>query len=1174
MTYWSEAGSQSGAGSSLVPAANKATYYDAAGNVRRTVSNYSNLTAAGGTGTAATADQWYRYDQMNREVLAGGQLVGGEIVRGMAGTDYQYNAAGQRTRSIRSFAGHITILVSGGDILASRAEISDPEPNMAPPGGGYFITIDYTGQRRETYSYDAAGSLKTVRIAQTEAADDGFGEAIITEPTTDGPRKAEFWYDDLGRQTSQVEYLNNGDTNATAAWSRAVTATDSAGRPTTEVVYQRVGSDTFTYLTENQYGAGASYALGAVTWTRTIVLKNDYVYNSGNSNTTTTNTYDWYEGASLKTTNIVTNLTNYTTTYDYSRSGVLASAYIADGVPRTVTYTNDANGKVIARDESGTAPHERWYRFGGQQMGMVGNNGTTETDWKTSASTRQATSGTGAFRNGATAMSSYADFDQGATSYNSYSQGSTGGAYTAQGGENLSMVAANLWGDSSLWYKLAEANGLSGNAALAAGQSLRIPSGVSRSTYNASTFSPYNPADTLGDTMPTRAAPQQANKKKGCGIVGQIIMMAVATAITVLIPPSGIIANAIVGAAASFASQAVGVALGVQDKINLKGVAQSALTAGINSGGFTVDVGIASSMLSGALINAAAQGIGIVTGLQSKFDLASVAVAGVIAGVGHATTGELSRIGIKGNVNQGLSGAASAIAGASARALITGTSFGDNIMATLPDVIGSTIGRMAAGAIAKTSAAALEKRNVEESATANQRQVYEGELRLLKAFGLMPEPDAITLSPGARMLLEALPAPSPRGYVFVGKADPKDQSNLPNSERSNAVENSQIFVAGKSGYHQIDILMSAGKEGSYSLAEVANGLGAFNRKFYSDSGSSFSDHTLDYAKGLFDVAKQRGLPMQDLIAKVEVVSASGQYSEFSAVVSHLSDLEAQYVSDHPFEAAAWSFGRFSNGFLKAAVVAPLNFFGDLTVGTASDLSGQNLGGYSLSNVYAPAVLTFNYGADVLAGRTNIVRDTARTWDNAWDAGARIYDNVVSTYNQGGILAVGSRYSMELGELAGAFVGPKIFTSVRSAGAGSLIAAEGVGGIRTAEGIAYNGLTGPGPLGDAAFTFRSASYTQKVLDTDLVLYRAYGGNAGKLSPYWSRVEPAGPLQARLDSALLPEWNTATQTSIIRVPARTTIYEGAVAPQSTSRLFLPGGGNQVYIPKVNPKWLINK
>lgn len=168
-----------------------------------------------------------------------------------------------------------------------------------------------------------------------------------------------------------------------------------------------------------------------------------------------------------------------------------------------------------------------------------------------------------------------------------------------------------------------------------------------------------------------------------------------------------------------------------------------------------------------------------------------------------------------------------------------------------------------------------------------------------------------------------------------------------------------------------------------------------------------------------------------------------------------------------------------------------------------------------------------------------------------------------------------RISTGTGVVGEIITGVPLTVSAAGTGAAALRAAEAAGGIRTAEGIAYNGLTGPGPLGNAAFTFRSASYTQKTLDAELLLYRAYGGKAGKLSPYWSRVEPSGPLQARLDSALLPEWgNTASQISVIRVPARTTIYEGAVAPQSTSTLFLPGGGNQVYIPKVDPKWLVGR
>lgn len=50
-----------------------------------------------------------------------------------------------------------------------------------------------------------------------------------------------------------------------------------------------------------------------------------------------------------------------------------------------------------------------------------------------------------------------------------------------RGGESLASIAGDLWGDSSLWYKLAEANGLSAEAARAARRTHDIPAGVLRS---------------------------------------------------------------------------------------------------------------------------------------------------------------------------------------------------------------------------------------------------------------------------------------------------------------------------------------------------------------------------------------------------------------------------------------------------------------------------------------------------------------------------------------------------------------------------------------------------------------------------------------------------------------------------------------------------------------------
>ena len=133
--------------------------------------------------------------------------------------------------------------------------------------------------------------------------------------------------------------------------------------------------------------------------------------------------------------------------------------------------------------------------------------------------------------------------------------------------------------------------------------------------------------------------------------------------------------------------------------------------------------------------------------------------------------------------------------------------------------------------------------------------------------------------------------------------------------------------------------------------------------------------------------------------------------------------------------------------------------------------------------------------------------------------------------------------------------------------------------RTSAGSATNtiryGPTNPGPLDDAVVaTFRSGSYSEVVLDEATTLYRVYGGEAGQLGSYWSRTAPTGPMQAQIDLALNPEWgNLATDVASIRVPAGTTIFEGAAAAQSLpAGGTLLGGGSQVYIPRVNPDWLL--
>jgi hypothetical protein len=339
------------------------------------------------------------------------------------------------------------------------------------------------------------------------------------------------------------------------------------------------------------------------------------------------------------------------------------------GRSRTVNYATNLMGEVVKRWETasgtgGGAPAEYWYRYAGKEMGKVGNDGNLYNSYISSITQRQTQAGQGAFENGRQWGNPEADFGSRLEGISSYNQGSAAGTITARGGETLQAVAASLWGDSGLWYKLAQANGLSGDAALSAGQTLRIPAGVIRNTYNAATITPTDPADTLGDVNPT--SPQAAPpKKQKCGM-GQILLVVIAIVVVWKLAPhliakfatmagkAAVTAQSVVaamkagtliktvgataaiagsGAAAavgSIVSQSVGVATGIQEKFSWKDVGMAFISGGVGAG--MAGVGgssLGEAFVRGATSSAISQGIGVALGLQDKFSWAAVAAAGV-----------------------------------------------------------------------------------------------------------------------------------------------------------------------------------------------------------------------------------------------------------------------------------------------------------------------------------------------------------------------------------------------------------------------------------------------------------------------------------------------------------------------------------------------------------------
>jgi hypothetical protein len=358
---------------------------------------------------------------------------------------------------------------------------------------------------------------------------------------------------------------------------------------------------------------------------------------------------------------------------------------------------------------------------------LLSNDGPSDNDYLSSIVHRAVEPKLSPWSNYKSAVN-HVDFDQNFDPINP-STDSGGGRYTAQDGDTLQTVAAAVWGDAAMWYLLAEANGMTGDTQLAAGMSLIIPAKVANVHNNADTFRPYDPNKAIGDVSPTEMKPPE-RPKAPCGMMGQILLIVIAVAVTAWLGPQMILglqaalgtiggavaAGAIAGAAGSIASQTVGVVTGLQKGFSWKGVAMSALAGGIGGGVGASGIfdGIKSTFIQGAAqgaaSNAITQGIGVATGLQDKFSWVGVATAGVVGGVAAWTSARIGGAAVKPQMVNGqqvggsaatltnrlVSGAIANFAGAATRSALTGTSFGDNMLAVLPDVIGSTIGNIVA----------------------------------------------------------------------------------------------------------------------------------------------------------------------------------------------------------------------------------------------------------------------------------------------------------------------------------------------------------------------------------------------------------------------------------------------------------------------------------------------
>ncbi|OQS08036.1 hypothetical protein B0T37_22155, partial [Chromobacterium violaceum] len=357
---------------------------------------------------------------------------------------------------------------------------------------------------------------------------------------------------------------------------------------------------------------------------------------------------------------------------------------------RSLRYVNDGQGVVIRREEidkQSVYKKQDYYYVDGKQVGAVGNDGPSRVDFAQALAQTTLGNKKDQYRFGVAVSS--ADFDQNYEPIGPNYPGQAPGSVTAREGDTLQVIAANLWGDRSLWYLLADANGLAGTETLKAGQVLRVPNKVSNFHNNSGTYRVYSPGEAIGDVTPTLPEPPPPPPPPGgggCGGFGAIFVAVVAVVAVVMtagaaavaisamstamtagaglgatlaaggsaimgaglsglastgvaaLAGGGIAAAAIGGAVGSIVSQGVAMAMGMQDKFSWGQVGLSAFTTAATAG---LAGGPATSSFAGKelgatvartmAVNAATQGVAMATGMQKSFSWTSVAASGVAA---------------------------------------------------------------------------------------------------------------------------------------------------------------------------------------------------------------------------------------------------------------------------------------------------------------------------------------------------------------------------------------------------------------------------------------------------------------------------------------------------------------------------------------------------------------
>ncbi len=597
---------------------------------------------------------------------------------------------------------------------ANRVVSSGPV-NLPPSGtgvaSGTIVSSGNTGVLHASYMEALAGSNtnqpgSTATTTRYDAAGRVLSQHVVNE--VDGSRSYDVSYEKTvvtGTHTVQVQ------TGTTPVLDESGSPTyDESGNVITVPVYT---TQTITDTAEVSTYDAAGNALGyRVTQNGTTT---DYTFSQA--------VYEGYQEGGVSAVSSAGS--SGSTGEQYDANGFLVGLTDSTQGANNRSFVNDANGHILRKNQQGNLLNQ--LVVNGQVMGTYGVGTDPSSPTNSDGNPNYTTQG---------------NFDLGYQPVtNSYPAASTG-QYPVKSGDTLQSIAQAAYGDSQLWYQIAQANGLSGNTDLRVGQIINIPTRVGGTHNTANTFAPYDPSKVEGSTSPNLPAPS-SDDGGGCGVIGQVIMIVVAVVVTIY--TAGAAAGAFGAVATGTAGTTAGAVAGTEAALGAAaGTVGGTFTTGLAAmaGGYGV-AGVGAAVVGGAVGSIASQAVGNAIGAEHGFSWDQVALsgvaagvtagggvaasgtalaatqgsAGVVAGIGRAAIGSVATQGIA--VAVGLqehfswqSVAASAVAGgvgAAVGGMASGALAGSGLNAGVQRVLAGTVAGIAAG----TTAAVMRGGRVE-----------------------------------------------------------------------------------------------------------------------------------------------------------------------------------------------------------------------------------------------------------------------------------------------------------------------------------------------------------------------------------------------------------------------------------------------------------------------------